>query len=152
MVMTDTIIKRRDTRFALMPACDDMLPMFTKPVRPSGREKYRPRNGPPIDDWEKALIGRTLVKRDAADSVSDKSLPATLRICVKKADGALSRIPSEVLVHIEEILNDSVGIVLSGTVEWKSLIVLLTLSSKRPSRHPTFLQRLSFQVVCTSGL
>ena len=150
--MTNTTRKRRDERFPLMPAPKDMLPMFTKPVRPSDRERNRPRNGPPIDDWEKALIGRTCVKRDAADSVSDKSLRATLRICVRKADGALSRVPNEVLVQIERILNDSVSLDLSGTVKWNSLVAMLTLSSQRPSSQPTFLQGPSFQEVCTSGL
>lgn len=100
--------KRRDTRWPVMPAPNNMLPMPSQP-RPSGREHFRPRNGPPIEEWEAALIGRQLIKEDTADMVSDKSLHATLKICSQKAHGALSRLPIEVILSIEHLLHSSVS-------------------------------------------
>ena len=81
-----------------------------RPIRPSTRERFRARNGPPIDDWEIALIGREVIKENAADGVSNKSLRATLNICARKAQGALKQLPVEVLLQIEQILHDSVSI------------------------------------------
>ena len=50
------------------------------------------------------------LKKEAADAVSDKSLRATLTICVKKADGrAFGRLPLEVILRIEQLLHDSVS-------------------------------------------
>ena len=100
--------KRRDTRWPVMPAPNNMLPMPSQP-RPSDREHFRPRNGPPIEEWEAALIGRQLIKEDAADMVSDKSLHATLKICSQKAHGALGRLPIEVILLIEHLIHSSVS-------------------------------------------
>ena len=100
---------RRDSRFPVMPV--EMLGWPTIPEKPRWQDKSRPRNGPAIEEWEQALLGRERIKEDAADAVSDKSLRATLKICVKKADGrAFGRLPLEVILQIEQLLHDTVSV------------------------------------------
>ena len=92
----------RDKRFPITPLSKDRLGMFVRPVRPGPRERFRARNGPAIEEWEHALIGREVIGKDAADTVSGPSLHATLEICAKKAQGALSRIPVEIWLRVEK--------------------------------------------------
>ena len=110
-------VAHRDRRFPMMPASRDLLGQFTKP-RPSPRERNRPRNGPSINEWESALIGRQLIKEDAATPLSPDEplspLPAwsvrdQLIFCVQHAESALSRVPVPIVLEIERILHDAVG-------------------------------------------
>ena len=109
------VASRRDERFPVMPAHKDMLPQPKDP-RPSARERNRPVNGPSIDEWEAALVGRLRIKEEAAytrgseeeKSLSVKGVRGVLLFCVKNAEGALSRIPVEVVEMIEQILHDTV--------------------------------------------
>lgn len=100
--------KYQDGRFPVMPL--EMLGWPTLLAKARPQDRSRPRNGPAIEEWEHALLGRERIKNDAADAVSDKSLRATLKICVKNADGrAFGRLPLEVILQIEKLLHDSVG-------------------------------------------
>jgi hypothetical protein len=109
-----TTTMRRDSRFPKMPAPEDMLSRFGSP-RPSNRKRNRPRNGPPIDDWEAAVIGRRIIKEDAAYTrdqgevaTSTQSLRGALTFCVQNASGALSRLPPEIIRRIEMIIHNTV--------------------------------------------
>ena len=84
-----------------------------RPVRPGPRERFRARNGPAIDEWEHTLIGRQVIREDAADTASGPSLHATLEICAKKAQGALSRLPVEIWLRVEKTLHDTVSSLVS---------------------------------------
>ena len=94
-----------DSRFPSMP--EEMLPMPTQP-RPTHRTKYQPVNGPPIEDWETALLGRQLIKEEAAytrgqdgeNSGSVKGVRGALMFCVRNAEGALRRVPVEIVGKI----------------------------------------------------
>lgn len=63
---SSTPLQGRKKGFPVMPHRHNMLGQPTEP-RPDAREKHRPRNGPPIDDWEAVLLGKRLVKEDAED-------------------------------------------------------------------------------------
>lgn len=87
---------------------------------PSRREKLRAANGPPIEDWDIALIGRQRVKEDAAytlarneveDPLSVKGVRGAFMFCIKHAEGALSRVPFEIVKHVESFLHDTVSCV-----------------------------------------
>ena len=91
--------------------------MPTTPSRPTAREKHRPANGPPIDEWEAALVGRQMVRASAAytrgqkevgKSLSVKGVRDAMIFCVQNAEGALARLPVEIIEEIEQILHDSV--------------------------------------------
>lgn len=84
---------------------NNMLGMFTRPTRPSSRERYRPRNGPPIDDWEAVLVGRKRVTEDYAQK-RRAEVVLGLRSSVQGSKGALGRLPSEILGLTEQILQD----------------------------------------------
>jgi hypothetical protein len=86
----------------------------------AGAKRKQPANGPPIEEWESALIGRTRVKREAAfttgsemtsRSVSRQSVRGNLIFVCRHAEpkSSLSRIPVELIDRIEQILHDSVG-------------------------------------------
>ena len=107
---------RQDKRFPVMPPRKDMIAMSANP-RPSGRERHRPGNGPPIDDWEAVLIGRQLIKEDAAftrgqneeeGALSVKGVRGVLTFCIANVEGALARVPLEIVKKIEQVLHDNV--------------------------------------------
>jgi hypothetical protein len=62
-----TPLQGRKKGFPVMPSRHNMLGMPSQP-RPDAREKMRPRNGPPISEWEAVLIGKRLVPEDAEDN------------------------------------------------------------------------------------
>jgi hypothetical protein len=68
-----TPLQGRTKGFPVMPHPHNMLGMLSEP-RPDGREKMRPRNGPPIDEWEAVLIGKRMIQEDAEDN-EDVGLP-----------------------------------------------------------------------------
>lgn len=116
MLPQKSSLRRPDDRWPVMPLSRDMLSMPSHP-RPSGRERCRPANGPSIDDWEAAMLGRQLVKKSAAYTMSQSktddfpsvaSVRGVLLFCIYHADGALARIPTEIVQNIEQILHDTV--------------------------------------------
>lgn len=109
--------KRRDPRWPEMPPHNNMLGMPCSPQL-SARERNRPRNGPPIDDWEAALLGRqllgssapyTLPENEDEDPLTAKSVRGILWFCVQNSEGALSRVPFEIIKQIEAVLHDTVS-------------------------------------------
>lgn len=110
-------VKRVDDRWPVMPNDKDTIDQPTKPHRPSAREKNRPVNGPAIDEWEAALVGRQMIKPNAAYTISHHeadefpsvaSVRGALLFCINHADGALARIPVEIVRRIEQILHETV--------------------------------------------
>ena len=61
-----TPLQGQQKGYPVMPHHPNMLSMPSQP-RPSARERNRPRNGPPIDEWEAVLVGKKLVPEDAED-------------------------------------------------------------------------------------
>ena len=89
--------------FPVMPPAGNMLGMPTRPTRPSARERNQPSNGPPVDDWETMLVGRKLVPEDYL-AKRRAQIALGLRSSVQASEGALGRLPTEVVTYIEEIL------------------------------------------------
>jgi hypothetical protein len=89
--------------FPVMPPANNMLGMPTRPIRPSSREKQRPRNGPAIEDWEAVLVGRKLVPEDYL-AKRRAQIALGLRSSVQASEGALGRLPTEIVTYIEQIL------------------------------------------------
>jgi hypothetical protein len=82
-----------------------MLGMPTLSSGLNAREKRRPSNGLPIDDWEDVLLGRKLVPEDYAEK---QRADVALGLCssIQLSRGALGRLPPEIVALIKEILQD----------------------------------------------
>ena len=94
--------------FPIMLNVRHMLVMRSQP-RPNHREKHRPRNGPSIDDWEAALVGRRIIAEDADITKrvgvwTVAEVGFGLRSNVKDSQCVLRRLPREVVEKIEQIL------------------------------------------------
>lgn len=61
-----TPLSGRVKGFPVMPGTHNMLPGWSQPTYNDG-DRCRPRNGPSIDEWKAALIGKRLVRGDAED-------------------------------------------------------------------------------------
>lgn len=105
-----------NSRWPVMPADSNMLGQFYSPLL-NHRNRFQPRNGPPIDEWEAALIGKYLVKASAADTTgpedSEGTVPAdsvrgVLMSCVSKNAGAFGQLPPHIIRKIEQIVRDNV--------------------------------------------
>jgi hypothetical protein len=91
--------------FPMMPSPKNMLGMPTLSSGLNAREKRRPSNGLPIDDWEDVLLGRKLVPEDYAEK---QRADVALGLCssIQLSRGALGRLPPEIVALIKEILQD----------------------------------------------
>ena len=93
--------------FPMMPSPKNMLGMPTPSSGLNAREKSRPSNGPPIDDWEAVLLGRKVVPENYAEK-RRADVTLGLRSSIQLSQGALGRLPREIVVLIEKILQDEV--------------------------------------------
>ena len=62
-----TPLQGRKKGFPVMPPLRNMLGMPSEP-KPDAREKMRPRNGPPISEWDAVLLGKRMVPEGADDN------------------------------------------------------------------------------------
>jgi hypothetical protein len=85
--------------------------------KPTVSEKRAPEGGPSIQEWETALIGRYRSLNYAADPIDpriplsvvpENSVRGVLLGCVENSEGALGRVPVDVVLEIERVLFDTV--------------------------------------------
>lgn len=92
--------------FPMMSSPKNMLGMPTPSSGLNAREKSRPSNRPPIDDWEAVLLDRKLVPEEYAEK--QRAEVAGIRSRIQQTQGAQGHLPPEIVVLIKEILQDEV--------------------------------------------
>jgi hypothetical protein len=100
-----TSLQGQTKGFPVMPHSNNMIGIPSHSERNS-RDRFRPSNGPPIDEWEIVLLGMKLVANNYAQQ-RRAEIAAGLRSSRQRSHGTLGRLPHEKLLGIEQIVQDA---------------------------------------------